>query len=446
MRDYLSGYLDILPESQRSKIEDLIRTSNVMLNGQAVTEDEYAEIIRELSAQHQKLTTEVPQQNVVDPDLYNQFFANVQADLNLMFLESQLIDQAVDNYERLYDGILSDLNKEIQALKEQIDVLHLTAQGEAGLIVRNFNMTSSDNSETNYAAYSHLFRDRDGTSVAPTVVQTDRDRGYLSLNTISSLDHLHDAYGNPSASIALIDQRGVPITQTQYPITNAIDNSTSTYWGEVVLVDQPISVALDDVPAGGAMTKFTITFPQQRRVSQVSLTPFTNYPLKLASLKYEEDIETYHVPKELITSSMQPSTGTMSLTFPEVIARRLTFILVQANWTQDTYLVRQSELGRADIWDQISRLEEQVTLQTPNANPTVAQSQVDQITGWDIYLQQLAKYQQDLATYNTRLAAYNAWKAQADAYSITYNNYVQQVAGLNRMYGTTYVAESSALG
>lgn len=433
MKNYLVGYLDILPSSQRSKIEDLIKSSEVA-KATTVNVDEYSALIKKIVAEHNQLSVDIPQIDRVDPDLYNKFFNNLQVDMNLMFLESELIDQAINNYERLYDGILGELNGEIKALRERINSLHLVAQGEDGLIVKTVDFTNTTSMETDRTSFSHMFKDRDGSDIADIIIQKNVDHSYIALGTVTNIDYLHDANGAITATIAVVDQRGVPVKQTTYPPSNAIDNSTSSYWGEVVLVDDQINVDLDDVLGGGALVKLQVTLAQPAVISQIVFTPFTTYPMEIASLKYEEDVQTYHIPKELIPQGKKyEDTSTMTIQFPSVIAKRLTFILRQRNFVKDTYLVTKNDLTKIDLWNKISKREEETTLGLPTittatapTTATVTQAELDQYSGWDIYLQQLAKYQSQLASWRQSVAAYSAWKVQNDTYQSARNTYISQ--------------------
>lgn len=442
MRDYLQGYLDVIPQSEKTKIQDSLR-SNQQIATQAINENEFAKLISEIIASHEQFTEVVNQPEKLDSRAYNQFFNNVQVDLDLMFTETDLIERALSSYERLYDGIISELSTEVKSLRERINTLRLVSKGENGLIVKSYDFATSAEMETDRNAYAHLFTDRDGSPIQDVVVVKNDSESYLSLATLVNRDHIRDANGVTVASLEIKDYRGTPVTQNKYPIANAIDDSRDSYWGEIVLSDEPINTAIDEFEAGGAMVKFTVTLPRPEIVSQIALSPFSTYPLEIVSIKYEEDIETYHVPKELIGTKTE-STQTMTVQFPSIVARRFTFILRQKNQVKNTYLVNDSEISKADLWDKVSKRESDLSLGTPT-DVTVSQAELDVYSGWDIYQTELAKYQEQIALWSTQIVEYRKWVALADTYKAQYEVYKNNITNINRSYGTNYTISANAL-
>jgi hypothetical protein len=243
MENYLKGYLEVLPPYQRERIEDILKENQNLYNINSVTEDQFREIINQLAKEHKPMTIFAPQIDKLDADLYNSFFTNVHVDLNLLFLESLLIESATTNYERIFDGIVSDLNKEIKALRDRVESLRLVGEGEDGLIVQKRSFESSTEMEDR-EKFSSLFVDRDGTSIPSAVFERKHDQYYTALSKTHQLDALRDDQGTTTATIKIEDRRGIVIetgTPERYRLDNAIDGSPETYWAEVVLVDEPIN-------------------------------------------------------------------------------------------------------------------------------------------------------------------------------------------------------------
>jgi hypothetical protein len=93
----------------------------------------------------------------------------------------------------------------------------------------------------------YLFTDRDNSPVGLAIIERDVESSRMVLNKTSDNDCLRDASGVVTATIEIIERRGVPIYHPKnglYGIDKALDNSNETYWGEVILSDQPLKVKM----------------------------------------------------------------------------------------------------------------------------------------------------------------------------------------------------------
>lgn len=174
----------------------------------------------------------------------------------------------------------------------------------------------------------------------------------------------------------------------------------------------PSHVVGDDelVEPGGVLVKLVVTLDRSQPVSEISIAPFTQYPLEVVSVMYEEDIETFHPRKEILLTSNTRSTESMTFKFPEVLARRFTIILRQPNYVKNTYLVLEQDLNKKELWEKIAQREAEVTLDLTDGRETISNvnrlTEVDQYTGWDIYLLEMIKRQADLRKWKNKVEAY----------------------------------------
>lgn len=248
MKDYLTGYLDVLPDYQRKRIQDIIQENQELFNISSLNEKEFAQLIAQLTEQHQQLTIFIPQMDKLDEELHNTFYSNVHVDLNMMFAETQLIESATMNYDRIFDGIIADLEKEVQSLRNRISTLKLVSEGEDGLIVKSYSFDDQSQMEMDKTKYAHLFKDRDGSNIPDIVMEGNKGENFIVLGKTNEIDCLHDEKGMTTATIKIIGRRGTPIQLTdnsKYKLENAIDSSVDSYWGEVVLVDEPIQQEME---------------------------------------------------------------------------------------------------------------------------------------------------------------------------------------------------------
>lgn len=181
------------------------------------------------------------------------------------------------------------------------------------------------------------------------------------------------------------------------------------------------------LPKGGAYVKYTVTLDRAKQVSEITISPFTEYELEVASIMYEEDIETFHPRKELVyhqivqevtdsgetvhrmfreDEDINTSTRTMQFKFPTVIARRFTFILRQKNYTKNTYLVRTKDVNTRELWNKISQREAQDALDIHNSMSTSENKDTESWTGWDIYSEQVRKHRDAHMKWRKEMKAY----------------------------------------
>lgn len=186
--------------------------------------------------------------------------------------------------------------------------------------------------------------------------------------------------------------------------------------------EHEVDIQYETVPAGGVLIKLSVTLDRAQPVSDISMAPFTKYPMELVSLMYEEDTETYHPKKEILIgegannlTKFEQTTQSIRLQFPVVTAKRITFILRQRNHEKNTYLVNQSKVDKNQLWNDISQREAEVSLDATDGLETVTQADLLTMSGQDIYLKQLAKYQQELAQWQKEFDLYKRKQAEREA-------------------------------
>ena len=121
----------------------------------------------------------------------------------------------------------------------------------------------------------------------------------------------------------------------------------------------------DILPGGGAYVKLHITFECVKPVSEITITPFVEYPMDVVSISYEKDIDTFQPRKEInLFEQNTTSSNTMVFSFQTVTAKRMTFIFRQRNYTQNTYLTSQVDMMKKEMWNSIKSSEVDAMLDT----------------------------------------------------------------------------------
>lgn len=171
----------------------------------------------------------------------------------------------------------------------------------------------------------------------------------------------------------------------------------------------------------GAYVKLSITLQKQELCSQITLSLFTKYPIDIVSIYYEEDTDTWHEPKELTQHAKETqSAGVIRVTFPNIIAKRFTFIINQKNYEKNVYSVSKRTFDEKNLWDKIAIKEAEATLDLGDGLESVAQGDLDSLSGWNIYVDALQKHRLEVQSWEKEMDAYN--KEYAD-YLVKLSNY-----------------------
>jgi hypothetical protein len=171
------------------------------------------------------------------------------------------------------------------------------------------------------------------------------------------------------ATIKIIDQvgSGFRVSDGAHDIANAIDESDSSFWGEVILADEPLKVQLDTAPIGlgiGAVCIYKISFPGPAMISEISFRPYTEFPLEIAKIQYTSD--TTDTPSGTIleydTFNSTLITESTTIKFPSVTAYGLIITVRQSHATKNTYIVTKDQINNVEMWKQITAAETNLTL------------------------------------------------------------------------------------
>jgi hypothetical protein len=109
-------------------------------------------------------------------------------------------------------------------------------------------------------------------------------------------------------------------------IKSYYDFEEATPIPDVVIEDETIT-------RNGALVKLGITLEKAQWANNISFDFFTNYPIEIASVMYQEDTQKYAAVYEIPLEGVQMSSTSLSLTFPSVFAKKFTIILAQSTCT-----------------------------------------------------------------------------------------------------------------
>ena len=376
MQNYLSGYLSVLPLVQRKRIVDLL-SRNEDYKFSVVSSTEFNKLMEQITDERAQATEYIPQVNELDSDIYNQFFGRVYTDLNFMFNDVNLVDRAILNHRSLAFSELSNLNKEVNDLYTQIENLRQSSAGEDGLIVKTESFQGAIFEEDPEGVYADLFCDRDGSPLPRSSTALNSRKRALSLKPKTVIDRVHNTNGLLDADIQVLDQRGQSLDIAGRGIDKILDGSDETYWVQIVHADDEIDMQMYGVPGPGAMSKMVITFNSPTMMSEISISPFTVYPVEVSAILYEQEIaydgnsdtispaqrylmassEVMGLNPEITTLIDVPhssSSDTMVFSFPSTLVKRLIIVLKQSNYMVKNGISTNWDIEKENLWSALS--------------------------------------------------------------------------------------------
>lgn len=247
METYLKGYLSILPSYDKGKVEKTLVSYDEKFS-KDMTKEEFEFLLEKLAEKNSVLTEYIPQFKKLSPKKHNEFYKNIYLDLCYLFDEAIMIEKVTANYKRMLDGILFDMQKEVDQLRKRVIDLRLVTEEESETIVHsNTFSTSLESQQKN--GNEHLFIDRNGELANQAIIERAHDRYYLSIDKTLESDALRNERGYVTAKIEVVERRGqqtnINEIKNKYKIDNAIDGSLDTAWVDVVLTDEPIKIGIN---------------------------------------------------------------------------------------------------------------------------------------------------------------------------------------------------------
>jgi hypothetical protein len=258
-------------------------------------------------------------------DTYNRFFRDVSIDANYLYKVLNSLHSALQSHSHLSSSYLSDIKSELDKLELNIKELKSKKQYQANTVVvsESFKTAASFEDPTKFE-----YLDRDGTKVEMADISHRNTEDMLILQTVRYKDVLHNKNGKTIGKIKVLDYRGVPLDTINIP-EHAIDGSDSSYWDCTVISKDQLKMPFDGHLDGGAYMKFSITLANTSDVSEISITPFSIYPIEVIDII----IEDRSVLSSVINAKAS-SVNTMTFNFSSISTDKVTIIIRQPNYTK----------------------------------------------------------------------------------------------------------------
>lgn len=237
---YLNDYLKVIPKADADKIRENIAKNQAVFEVNNFSESEFEQLILQLAQEEEPVTKLVDIGTKVTADPLNDFYSHTLMDLSQLIPEQNAIEQAGENYDKIYQGHLEELKKGIEALERRVIELRELKKGEDGLILRSFSFEPDKQGElleNHSTETAYLFVDRDGSLLEPAQIERFYHTYYLALAKNDESNALQNTNGISSATLEILYESPNTLDNTNenYGIEKAIDGDTNSFWFNVAL-------------------------------------------------------------------------------------------------------------------------------------------------------------------------------------------------------------------
>lgn len=299
------------------------------------------------------------QEGQTNAESFNETYNEVSIDIMSAFGQINQVDQAVNKHQQLNQSIINNLKLNLSKVSDEVEryerlVDYMTTEDVALEAFRDSNSFDTSN---------RLYTERDGVELPPAYqAKLDIDREAIKLPTILSQNAMIGPAGVRLANIKIKKQLGGELIRLQNPeneINKAIDTSMETFWSESILVDSPMRVELTSEYYGikhGAVCELMVEFDYLTQINEISILPFTEFPMEVVAIQYYESDDVDENPKEIIAPQFKEGlrsrfvSDSTSFQFNDVYAKRIRVILNQVHFVKTDFFVNDREQKQLELW------------------------------------------------------------------------------------------------
>lgn len=384
-QSYLESYYNLIPKTQQDRLLSVLK-SRYDSAGQTPSDADLNKQVQSLIAELQKplghpliqLRKTAKYGKVISKD-YNNTMDEAYVDLGALFKQNNTITRTMKIHRLLNESVLRDIKVALSKIENDIIVHKVIKENKTGITDVKFNsFYRSDNLSIDKVFAAQIDSETNAVKLPKGLDHSSLSIGGLSM---ANIDVYHFGGGI----------RGT-IEDESHRKELAIDESPETFWGEVILTDEPIRQTYEGESQFGAICEIVITLFRSDLVNNIRFNPFTNYPLTILKIYYSQT-----EGGEWIDFGITPTTSTAIVEFnvSEVLVKQIKIVINQRNPSINTYKIPKRIINNAQLWQQI--VDREFSISTETSAPIQAtQDMIDYITGWKAYVDAVNSYEQKI--------------------------------------------------
>lgn len=344
MNSYLTDFINLIPATQQARLLQVLKAVNTISGVSSNTADLETQLTALIAQLNKPLGSALVQfrpagkYGKISSSDYNKTMQEMYVDLGALFKQNNSINKSIVLHRALNDAALADARATIRKVSNDVTVYQILKQNQKGVtdaVYDNFIDNDNQSVDPIYTAWL----DTDTQTVRLPVGTYNNS---LNINGFATAEINVKRYGGGILGV---------LRDEQSNLDNAIDGSTTTFWGEVVLTDQPISQIYNGSPVFGAIAEIYISMHRSEAINYLRYIPFSNYPLSVLAIKYRSSSSGAWIDTGAVS---QTSTATMDFHFQEVYAKDIMIVINQQDVSVNTYALPSNVVNNALLWQQIA--------------------------------------------------------------------------------------------
>lgn len=306
----------------------------------------------------------------VDANKINQTMNEIYIDLLTTYGVINSISQALSRYNVSYmtyiDSIkakINEINDKLMSCKHSISHMHMPA----------FHVENFRNSDK-FDYTRSLQKDRYGQWIPSRCYARYDNQNCVTLPLIRQDNSLRYDDKVATAYISKHFQLGrgfIEASTKETDIENIIDESQTTFWSDTILSDAPLRVSFqeekpkelfvdDDYFYGienGAVCELEINFESVNTINEISLSPYTKYPIDIVAIRYKLTDDEDEPLTELVTPDNKQialrqvtTKDKVSYKFSDILCKKIYILFCQEHYIRDTYIYNPADVFKNDLW------------------------------------------------------------------------------------------------
>lgn len=297
-----------------------------------------------------------PQEELTQSEYINDEMKEFEIDIHTIFNQLNHVSHRINQHKKLNESIINDVRVRIHKVDNEIEETSYLLRNNSAHSIFYETFLDYKNRERDMAFYT----ERTGNEVAPDYQCTiDTQQNSLKLPVLNTENQLINFAGVKMAQVRISKQIGGGFIRSRNPehsIEKAIDDSMDTYWNESILVDEPLEVNLGLDYYGvdfGAACELEITFDYICKLNEITLTPFTEYPMQVISILVydnDNDVEPFELVSPTAIRKNIETTEVISYQFQDVVAKKVKVLLNQQHYAKKDILMNVDDKTLIDAW------------------------------------------------------------------------------------------------